>query len=57
MSRARVAAFVALALVPCTSSAQGVPVNGSRPNVVLIITDDVGSGDIGSSSSARAGSA
>ena len=48
MSRARVAAFVALALVPCTSSAQGVPGNGSRPNVVLIITDDVGYGDIGS---------
>ena len=46
MRRILIAAFPALVALPLLASTQTL--NAQRPNVVLIITDDVGYGDFGS---------
>ena len=43
----RLALFFVLTLVPANAAAQ-TPFRNDKPNVVLIITDDVGYGDYGS---------
>jgi arylsulfatase A-like enzyme len=48
MRRIRLPLAVALALAGSALSGQREPANSQKPNVVLIITDDVGYGDFGS---------